>query len=165
MLCQVSPLTGIRRPGPPSSTILGPMTASTDNAGRGPRPTQLKLHKASRRLEVAFDDGQHFELPAEYLRVFSPSAEVRGHGSGPMILVVDKDQVGISRIEPVGNYAVRLIFDDGHDTGLYTWKVLRELGEDHAVNWQAYINRLAEAGQARKGEPVTYRANSPGGEA
>jgi DUF971 family protein len=113
---------------------------------------------------VAFDDGQHFELPAEYLRVFSPSAEVQGHGSGPMILVVDKETVGIERIEPVGNYAVRLIFDDGHNTGLYTWKGLRELGEAYAENWQAYIDRLAEAGQARKGEPVTYRPDSAAGE-
>jgi DUF971 family protein len=127
-----------------------------------PRPTQLKLHKASRRLEVAFDDGQHYQLPAEYLRVFSPSAEVRGHGSGPMILVVDKQQVAIERIEPVGHYAVRLVFDDGHDSGIFTWQVLRELGEDQASNWQAYLDRLAEAGQARQGEPQTYRAPQGG---
>jgi len=127
-----------------------------------PRPTQIKLHKASRRLEVAFDDGQRYQLPAEYLRVFSPSAEVRGHG-GPMILVVDKQEVGIAKVEPVGNYAVRLVFDDGHDTGLYTWKVLRELGEAQAGNWQAYLDRLAEAGQARKGQPLTYRPATGGG--
>jgi len=93
-----------------------------------PRPTLIKLHQRSRKLELQFDDGQHFLLPCEYLRVYSPSAEVRGHGPGQEVLQVGKEQVNISRIEPVGSYAVRLYFDDGHHTGLYSWSVLYELG-------------------------------------
>ncbi len=93
-------------------------------------PTELKLRTKSRVLEVAFDDGSRFELPFEYLRVYSPSAEVRGHGPGQETLQLGKHEVGIKAIDPIGNYAVRLVFDDGHDTGLYTWDYLHELGRD-----------------------------------
>ena len=92
-----------------------------------PRPTEIKLRTRSRVLEVAFDDGSRFELPFEYLRVYSPSAEVRGHGPGQEQLQLGKHGVGIRAADPVGNYAVRLVFDDGHDTGLYTWEYLREI--------------------------------------
>lgn len=125
-----------------------------------PRPTKLTLHKVSKRLEVAFDDGASFDLPAEYLRVFSPSAEARGHGGGssglPSILIMDKDEVAITAMDPVGHYAVRLVFDDGHDSGIYTWAILRELGEMQQENWKAYLARLAEAGRPRKGNPTVY---------
>ncbi|MFZ1495295.1 MAG: DUF971 domain-containing protein [Candidatus Competibacter denitrificans] len=114
------------------------------------RPTEIKLHQASRVLEVAFEDGTHFELPCEYLRVFSPSAEVRGHGPSTATLVTGKEKVNISAIEPVGNYAVKLVFDDGHSTGLYSWNVLRELGTEQESNWQDYLRRLAEAGYQRQ---------------
>lgn len=114
------------------------------------RPTEIKLHQASRVLEVAFEDGTHFELPCEYLRVFSPSAEVRGHGPNTATLVTGKEKVNISAIEPVGNYAVKLVFDDGHSTGLYSWNVLHELGTEQESNWQDYLRRLAEAGYQRQ---------------
>lgn len=114
------------------------------------RPTEIKLHQASRVLEVAFEDGTHFELPCEYLRVFSPSAEVRGHGPGTATLVTGKEKVNISAIEPVGNYAVKLVFDDGHSTGLYSWNVLHELGTAQESNWQDYLRRLADAGYQRQ---------------
>jgi DUF971 family protein len=111
-----------------------------------PHPTALKARTRSRLLEVDFDDGSHFELPFEYLRVCSPSAEVRGHGPGQETLQVGKHEVGITRIEPVGNYAVRLVFDDGHDTGLYTWAYLHELGREREARWQKYLARLKELG-------------------
>jgi DUF971 family protein len=111
-----------------------------------PKPIELKLRTRSRVLDVTFDNGARFELPFEYLRVYSPSAEVRGHGAGQETLQLGKDQVGIRQVEPVGNYSVRLIFDDGHDTGLYTWPYLYELGRDHAAKWQQYLDRLADLG-------------------
>jgi DUF971 family protein len=113
------------------------------------RPTEIKLHQASRLLEVAFEDDTRFQLPCEYLRVFSPSAEVRGHGPGEGVLVTGKEKVNITAIEPVGNYAVRLVFDDGHATGLYSWNVLHDLGVNQEENWRNYLRRLAEAGAAR----------------
>jgi DUF971 family protein len=109
-----------------------------------PRPTDIKLRTASRLLQVAFDDGSTFELPFEYLRVFSPSAEVKGHGGGEGILQVGKQNVGISAVEPVGNYALRLVFDDGHDTGLYSWSLLHELGSNRKVYWARYLERCAD---------------------
>lgn len=112
-------------------------------------PTEIKLHQASRVLEVAFDDGARFQLPCEYLRVFSPSAEVRGHGPGSATLVTDKETVNISAIEPVGHYAVKLVFDDGHSTGLYSWNILYDLGANQERNWRDYLRRLAEAGHQR----------------
>lgn len=112
-------------------------------------PTEIKLRRKSRILQVSFDDAT-FELPCEYLRVYSPSAEVRGHGADEGILVSGKRAVNIERIEPVGSYAVRLCFDDGHNTGLYTWQGLRELGAGYAQNWQDYLQRLQAAGATRE---------------
>jgi DUF971 family protein len=110
-----------------------------------PTPTEIRLRTRSRLLEVVFDDGNRFELPFEYLRVHSPSAEVKGHGPGQEVLVLGKENVGVKAVEPVGQYAVKLVFDDGHDTGLYSWKYLHELGRDHAVNWAKYLARKAAA--------------------
>ena len=112
-----------------------------------PPPTEIKYHKRSRELEVRFADGMVGRLSAEYLRVQSPSAEVKGHAAGEGVLVTGKEQVGITRIDPVGRYAVKLVFDDGHDTGLYTWKYLRELGDTYADKWAKYEARLHAAQQ------------------
>ncbi len=111
-------------------------------------PSEIKLHKQSRILEVRFVD-RTFKFPCEYLRVYSPSAEVRGHGVGETKLEINKQNVGITAVEPVGNYAVKLIFDDGHNTGLYSWETLYDLGVNQARNWQHYLERLAAAGYAR----------------
>jgi DUF971 family protein len=108
-------------------------------------PTDIKLRTRSRLLEVSFEDGMVFQLPFEYLRVHSPSAEVKGHGPGQEVLVLGKQNVGIHAIEPVGHYAVKLVFDDGHDSGLYSWKYLRELGEKQAQNWARYQARVQAA--------------------
>ena len=108
--------------------------------------TGIKLRRQSRVLEVAFDDGQTFALPFEYQRVYSPSAEVRGHGPGQETLQLGKHEVQLVRVEPIGNYAVRLDFDDGHNTGLYTWAYLHELGATHAAKWQQYLDRLQKLG-------------------
>lgn len=113
------------------------------------RPTEIRLRRAERLLVVAFDDGAVFELPCEYLRVHSPSAEVQGHGPGQAVLVAGKKDVNISAIRPVGQYAVQLVFDDGHDTGLYSWTTLYELGRDRPGKWQAYLDQLAAAGRSR----------------
>lgn len=113
-----------------------------------PIPSALTLHSASRMLEVHFDDGAQFTLPCEYLRVFSPSAEVRGHG-GPMQTLPGKRLVNIVAIEPVGHYAVKLVFSDGHDSGLYGWDTLYELGREQTTLWQDYLDRLAAAGLTR----------------
>lgn len=115
-----------------------------------PRPTNICLHQASRKLELTFDDGTQSLLPCEFLRVYSPSAEVRGHGSGQEVLQVGKEEVNINDIEPVGNYAVRLIFTDGHNTGLYSWDYLYDLARNHDVLWQEYLEKLAKAGIKRK---------------
>jgi DUF971 family protein len=114
-----------------------------------PRPTEILLHQKSRILEIAFDDGKRFNLPCEYLRVFSPSAEVRGHGPGQEVLQVGKRAVDIKEIEPVGVYAVKLVFSDGHDTGLYSWEYLYELGEKQESSWKSYLARLEAAGASR----------------
>ena len=113
-------------------------------------PTDILLHQRSRVLELAFDDGARFNLSCEYLRVHSPSAEVRGHGPGQGVLQTGKETVNITGIEPVGNYAVKLVFDDGHDSGLYTWDYLYKLGHQFDHNWQTYLDALAEAGYTRK---------------
>jgi len=113
-----------------------------------PRPSSIKLRTKSRLLEVAFDDGVTYELPFEYLRVYSPSAEVRGHGPGQETLQLGKHAVGIRAVEPVGNYAIKLVFDDGHDTGLYSWSYLRELGAQREEKWQQYLTRLKDLGIA-----------------
>jgi DUF971 family protein len=111
-----------------------------------PHPTSIKLRNKSRLLEIGFDDAAFFELPFEYLRVYSPSAEVRGHGPGQETLQLSKHEVGIIAVEPIGNYALRLVFDDGHDTGLYTWAYLHELGRERAKRWQQYLDRLNDLG-------------------
>jgi DUF971 family protein len=117
-----------------------------------PQPTEITLHQASRVLEIAFDNGQRYSLPCEYLRVYSPSAEVRGHGPGQEVLQVGKREVGIKAVEPVGAYAVKLVFTDGHDTGLYSWQTLYDLGEHQQVYWQDYLDRMAKAGASRDGK-------------
>ncbi len=113
-------------------------------------PTELTVHKQSRTLEVGFDNGARFSLPFELMRVYSPSAEVRGHGPGQEVLQTGKRNVDVLDLEPVGNYAVRPIFSDGHDTGLYTWEYLYWLGENHASLWESYLQQLEEAGHTRE---------------
>lgn len=114
-----------------------------------PHPTDIKLHRASRVLDVTFDDGLSFTLPCEYLRVYSPSAEVRGHGPGQEVLQLGKEAVNITAIEPVGNYAVKLYFDDGHNTGIYSWGWLYMLGLEREARWRDYLAQLAKAGYQR----------------
>ena len=114
-----------------------------------PTPTEIKLHQKSRLLEISFDNGDRFELTHEFLRVFSPSAEVRGHGIGQEKLQIGKRDVEIVRIEPVGNYAIRPIFSDGHESGLYSWDILHGLGSHRDELWQAYLDQLAAAGASR----------------
>ena len=116
-----------------------------------PKPTDINLHQKSRVLEIAFEDGSHFNLPCEYLRVYSPSAEVQGHGPGQEVLQVGKENVNITGIEPVGNYAVQLEFDDGHNTGIYSWDTLYVLGKNQEDLWARYLERLEKAGHKRKG--------------
>jgi DUF971 family protein len=114
-----------------------------------PWPTELKLDKDKRTLTVSFDDGARFALPAELLRVLSPSAEVQGHSEAQRVTVSGKKNVSILRLEPVGTYAVRIVFDDGHDTGLYVWDYLRDLGENRERRWRAYLADLAAKGLTR----------------
>ena len=114
-----------------------------------PRPTDIKLHQASRVLEVIFDDGATFRLPCEYLRVYSPSAEVKGHGPGQRVLQTGKRDVNIMNIVPIGNYAVGLRFSDGHDTGLFTWQTLYDLGVNQDQYWTQYLQELEQAGGSR----------------
>ena len=116
-------------------------------------PTELRLKRAERVLEVAFEDGARFALPAEYLRVESPSAEVQGHGPGQKVVVAGRRQVGILRLEPVGHYAVRIVFDDLHDSGIYGWDYLRRLGEEQPERWAAYEAELAARGLSRDPPP------------
>jgi DUF971 family protein len=111
-----------------------------------PNPTELIVHQKSRLLDIAFDDGAAFSLPFELLRVYSPSAEVKGHGPGQEVLQVGKREVGINGVEPVGNYGIKPLFTDGHDTGIYTWDYLYKLGREHAALWQDYLKRLDAAG-------------------
>ena len=113
-------------------------------------PTEITLHQQSKTLEIAFDDGAHYTLPFEFLRVYSPSAEVRGHGEGQEVLQVGKKNVLLTGVEPVGSYAVKLIFDDGHDSGLYTWNYLYELGSRQEEMWRDYLRQMEEAGASRE---------------
>ncbi len=115
-----------------------------------PIPVEIRLRKKSGVLTLLYPDERQFDLPFEYLRVHSPSAEVRGHGAGQEVLQLGKEAVSIIAVEPIGHYAVRLKFDDGHDTGIYTWQYLYELGTEQAERWQRYLDRLEEAGYARK---------------
>jgi DUF971 family protein len=112
-------------------------------------PTEIHLRRAEKRLELEFDDGARFSLPAEYLRVESPSAEVQGHDPSQRRTIPGRRHVGITTIEPVGNYAIRIIFDDRHDTGIYSWEYLHELGRDQARKWQAYLAALSAQGLSR----------------
>ncbi|NBB83513.1 MAG: DUF971 domain-containing protein [Alphaproteobacteria bacterium] len=112
-------------------------------------PTDIKVRRADRRVDIVFDTGETFSLPAELLRVESPSAEVQGHSPSQKQIVPGKRQVGIDRAEPVGHYAVRLVFDDGHDTGIFSWKYLYELGSRQDAIWQRYLDALAERGLSR----------------
>jgi len=114
-----------------------------------PTPSQIKLHQISRILEVSFEDGQTFRLSCEFLRVYSPSAEVRGHGVGQETLQVGKKNVGIESVAPVGNYALQLNFTDGHNTGLYSWDLLYDLGLRQETLWKDYLARLEAASQSR----------------
>jgi DUF971 family protein len=115
-----------------------------------PQPTEIKLHQKSRLLEIAYADGSAFSLPCEFLRVYSPSAEVRGHGPGQEVLQVGKKDVEITRVEPVGSYAIQLTFSDGHDTGIYSWDLLYDYGRRHREMWEHYLRRMAEAGASRE---------------
>ena len=124
-----------------------------------PIPTEIKLHQASRKLEIAFNDGARFELPYEFLRVYSPSAEVRGHGPGQEVLQLGKKNIGIKSVEPVGSYAVTLTFSDGHDTGIYSWDYLYELGANYVALWGRYVNRMEAAGASR--EPLAGAPERP----
>jgi len=117
-----------------------------------PSPTEIKLHQISRILEISFSDGKTFGFPCEFLRVYSPSAEVRGHGPGQEVLQVGKKNVEIKHIEPVGTYAIQLTFSDGHDTGIYSWDLLYDYGLHQEEMWRRYVKRMEEAGVSR--EPV-----------
>lgn len=122
--------------------------AGLDN--KTPMPTEIKLHQKSRMLEIAFSDGQRFELPCEFLRIYSPSAEVRGHGPGQEVLQVGKKNVEITDVQPVGSYAVQLVFSDGHDSGLYSWDYLYDLGVNQEALWKKYLERMKDAGASRE---------------
>jgi DUF971 family protein len=115
-----------------------------------PAPTEIKLHQKSQVLEVTYADGECFRLPAEFLRVHSPSAEVRGHGPGQEVLQTGKKDVRIKAVDPVGNYAVQLLFSDGHNTGIYSWDLLYDYGERQDKMWQQYLDRLRAAGASRE---------------
>ena len=113
-------------------------------------PTEIKVHTRSRTLEIAFEDGERFNLPAEYLRVYSPSAEVRGHGPGEGVLQVGKEDVNIENVVPVGSYAIQIYFDDNHNTGIYAWDTLYDLGKNYDKYWQEYLAHLEAAGHKRR---------------
>jgi len=115
-----------------------------------PWPVELRLKRAEKRLDISFDDGRQFSLPAEYLRVESPSAEVQGHGPGEKTIIAGRAHVGIIELEPVGNYAVRIKFDDLHDTGIFSWDYLYQLGVEHDKRWPAYLAALAARGLSRE---------------
>jgi len=113
-------------------------------------PTEITLHQKSKTLEIAFDDGARYRLPFEFLRVYSPSAEVRGHGPGQEVLQVEKQNVNLTEVIPAGSYALKLVFDDGHDSGLYTWDYLYELGKNQDARWQDYLRQMEGAGESRE---------------
>jgi DUF971 family protein len=114
------------------------------------RPTEITLHQKSRNLELSYEDGTHHSLPAEFLRVLSPSAEVRGHTPGSGKLQIGKENVAIKDVEAIGNYAIRIIFDDNHDSGIYDWDYLYDLGVNQEAYWQDYLQQLKDAGHERK---------------
>lgn len=127
-----------------------------------PIPSEIKLHQKSRRLELVYEGGEHYSLDFEYLRVYTPSAEARGHGPGQEVLQTGKRNVEIERIEPVGTYAVRLVFSDGHDSGLYSWDMLYHLGKHHEELWQAYLEQIEAQGLSRDVD-TTSRPAAGGG--
>ena len=120
------------------------------SASEPPYPVEIKLHQQSRAMELTYSDGKVFRLPFEFLRVYSPSAEVRGHGQGQEVLQTGKKSVGILALEPVGSYAVQPTFSDGHSTGIYSWEYLYELGENQQALWAQYLERLGAAGASRE---------------
>lgn len=124
-----------------------------------PYPTEIKLHQKSRILDIAFSDGKTFQFPCEFLRAYSPSAEVSGHGPGQEVLQTGKKMVSIVKIEPVGNYAIQLNFTDGHNTGLYSWDLLYNFGLNQDKMWQRYLQRMEEAGASR--EPASRTNTAP----
>jgi DUF971 family protein len=113
------------------------------------QPTEITLHQQSRELEIAFAGGLRYRMPYEFLRVYSPSAEVRGHGPGQEVLQTGKQDVNVLGVEPVGSYAIKIEFDDGHDSGLYSWEYLRHLGDNRDALWHEYLHRLEAAGKSR----------------
>ena len=115
-----------------------------------PKPTEISLHKKSRMLEITFADSEHFEFSCEFLRVHSPSAEVQGHGPGQGVLQLGKENVVINKIEPVGSYAIQPSFDDGHDTGIYSWETLYDLGKNRDSYWKRYLEALEKAGHKHR---------------
>jgi len=127
-----------------------------------PRPTEIKLHQKSRVLEISFADDNTFRFPCEFLRVYSPSAEVRGHGPGQEVLQVGKKDVEITHIEPVGNYAIQFTFSDGHSTGIYSWDLLYDYGLRHEEMWRQYLKRMEAAGASRElaSGPIEQRPKS-----
>jgi len=125
----------------------------TDPLGTEHWPVELKLKQAEKRLEVTFEDGARFSLPAEYLRVESPSAEVQGHSPSQKQIVSGRADVGIVRLEPIGHYGVRVVFDDGHDTGIFSWRYLYELGQQQTTRWSSYLEALARGGLTRETRP------------
>ena len=127
-------------------------------AVESPQPLEIKLHQKSRRMEISFSDGSRFDLPYELLRVYSPSAEVRGHGPGQEVLQAGKRDVEIQSLEPVGTYAVHPTFSDGHSTGIYSWDYLYWLGQNREKLWQEYLERLAQAGASREPGPAPFEA-------
>lgn len=127
-----------------------------------PQPTALTVHQATRVLEVAFDDGAQFRIPFELMRVYSPSAEVQGHGPGQEVLQTGKREVGIDEIQAVGHYAVQPRFSDGHDTGIFSWDLIYKLGRDHAALWAQYEQRLQAAGMSRDAPMVVASGGACG---
>lgn len=121
---------------------------------QSPQPTEITLHRQSRVLEIRFADGAAFRLPFEFLRVYSPSAEVRGHGPGQEVLQTGKKGVDVLAVEPVGAYAIQLKFSDGHDTGIYSWELLYEYGQRQQKLWNQYLERMREAGASRETQPA-----------
>jgi DUF971 family protein len=127
-----------------------------------PIPTQIELHQKSRVLEIGFSDGKLFSLPYEFLRVYSPSAEVRGHGPGQETLQVGKKEIEINAAEPVGTYAMQLVFSDGHDSGIYSWEYLHSMGINQKSMWQDYLDRMEAAGAKREPAPNILKSSAGG---
>ncbi|TXI17148.1 MAG: DUF971 domain-containing protein [Nitrosomonas sp.] len=125
-----------------------------------PYPTEIKLHQKSRILDITFSDGKIFQYPCEFLRVYSPSAEVRGHGPGQEVLQTGKKMVNVSKIDPVGHYAIQLNFTDGHNTGIYSWDLLYDYGLNQDKMWQRYLQRMEDAGASREQETASHVTHS-----